>query len=283
MNLNWKRKRVEREPWLRFHWQNLNEKPGDKYGSPLKHGRAWLHLGKGEINWCWHLNPRACALGVKVGEGHYDGVGLHFHVGIPLIGSLFVGFSDFAPLSWLAKALLPKVAEPRGLHGYNNTRETEVRVHDGALWWSVWRHPNAGWSCEVPRWRDGNFNFVDALLGKAKSSGEVLKERDIVVPMPEGFYLGKAKLELRTWKRPRWFAKRWLRVDIDMNEGQRIPIPGKGENSWDCDDDACFGSSVSAKSIEEAIGKLVGDCLKTRRERGGPENWNDRGRERGAA
>lgn len=280
MELHWKRKRVEERPWWHFHWQNLNEKAGDKLGSPLKHGRAWLRLGDGQLNWSWHLCLDACALGVQVGGE--EEFGFHFRIGVPLVGSLFVTVAEFGPVKWLAKALLPKTDDPRrpwagGLHGYRNTRELEVYVYDWSLWWTMWRHPMAGWSREVSRFREGNWHPLDTFLGKSKVEVRTLEEREVEVPMPERAYTAQAKLELVTRKRPRWFAKSWLRTDIELPSKGGIPVPGKGENSWDCDDDACFGSTVSARSIEEGIGELVASCLKTRRERGAPANWAKRG------
>jgi hypothetical protein len=67
--------------------------------------------------------------------------------------------------------------------------------------------------------------------------------------MPEGKYPAHVKRERRTWKRPRWFTplvrEYW---DVDVESG--IRVPGKGENSWDCDDDAIFASSFSVNKAE---------------------------------
>lgn len=259
-----------------FHWQNLNEKPGGRTGSPLKHGRAWWRItDKGELHWEWVLRPNACAIGLTVGGE--DGFGLHWHVGIPLIGALYVSITGFAPLVWLANLLLPRTEEKYGgLHGYRDAREICFRVHDWTLWWTVWRNSMAGWSRKVPRWRDGNFKPLDVLLGDVKFSKRTIEPwRDVEIPMPERAYKGRACLEEFRWKRPRWFARTALDVDIKLDQDP-IPCPGKGENSWDIDTDATFGFSCRARNIEEAIGKLVESCLVTRRRRGAPHNWTQR-------
>jgi hypothetical protein len=47
------------------------------------------------------------------------------------------------------------------------------------------------------------------------------------------------------WTFPRWFvAKQSDSITISI-EGKGIPIPGKGENSWDCGDDAIRGVTSS--------------------------------------
>lgn len=89
--------------------------------------------------------------------------------------------------------------------------------------------------------------LTDALFGKPKHSLEILSEQDIT--MPEGKYPAHVKRERRTWKRPRGFTplvrEYW---DVDVESG--IPVPGKGENSWDRDDDAIFASSFSVNNAE---------------------------------
>ena len=49
-----------------------------------------------------------------------------------------------------------------------------------------------------------------------------------------------------------------------MHEGEQIPVPGKGENSWDCGEDATFSLSCPSTTISEAIGEMVKSCMRTR-------------------
>jgi hypothetical protein len=51
-----------------------------------------------------------------------------------------------------------------------------------------------------------------------------------------------------------------------------VPFPGKGENSWDCGEDATHGYYGPAASIEDAVGNLVTSTLKRRRKYGG-RDW----------
>lgn len=53
-------------------------------------------------------------------------------------------------------------------------------------------------------------------------------------------------------------------------KGLPIPIPGKGENSWDCEDTATYSLSTgSAKSHQEAALKLMDYIMRTRWRHGG--------------
>jgi hypothetical protein len=51
-----------------------------------------------------------------------------------------------------------------------------------------------------------------------------------------------------------------------------VPVPGKGENSWDCGEDALYSLSTTAATIDEAIEKFKASVMKTR-ERYGGKDW----------
>ena len=162
------------------------------------------------------------------------------------------------------------VSWPGKYRSYGNDREIEISLHSGSLWWRFWTEPMS-WSSSIPKWRHGNLNFVDMLLGRDKCEHYPIEEHDVLIPMPEGAYPATAKLEQWTWRRPRWFARSLKRVTIDIPKG--VPVPGKGENSWDCGDDAIFGTTVQASSIAEGVGMLVGSALRTRIRYGGWSDW----------
>lgn len=154
----------------------------------------------------------------------------------------------------------------------NKEREVKVSVHGNAVWWTVWRDWRDGWSRRIPRWREGSFHFDDFLLGPSKCSQRVVEERAITVPMPERSYPATAKLVEYTWKRPRWFVRRMMRVQIDLPEG--IPHEGKGENSWDCGTDATYGITTGeCRTIAAGVGVLVGSVLEQRIKHGGWRDW----------
>lgn len=252
---------------MHFHWQNLNDKPGGRQGSGLRHGRAWWHLGPQDrerttIGLCWVLLGLRCGLRFDVHQA--DGVGLHLAVSVPVLGSLYLTL-DGPPFSWLARWLL-RLSKA----GYND-REVNVYVHDWSLWWSFWNN-SMEWSRKTPRWRHGCFHALDLLLGKWKYAERDLAVAQAVVPMPEGAYPATVTLKEATWKRPRWFTRRLLRAEVDVNANP-IPCPGKGENSWDCGEDATYSLSCVANTVEAAIAAMVETSLRKRRRHGGSVMW----------
>jgi hypothetical protein len=61
-------------------------------------------------------------------------------------------------------------------------------------------------------------------------------------------------------------------IEFKMVEG--IPIPGKGENSWDCGDDAVMGTTKEHRgSLRDAMNEVAMDAMKTRIRHGGSMNW----------
>jgi hypothetical protein len=62
-----------------------------------------------------------------------------------------------------------------------------------------------------------------------------------------------------------------MRVDLKIDKG--IPHAGKGENSWDCGDDATYGMCCAVKNIAEGVGVLVGSVLHDRVKYGGYGDW----------
>lgn len=126
-------------------------------------------------------------------------------------------------------------------------------------------------------WRDLRWNQEitlfrgDWILGRKRCTTEVLQE-GIPVTVTVGqwagdSYSGTAKLERRTWKRR---FSTTVREDYTIHMQEGIPFPGKGENSWDCGDDAYYG--FGGATIESAVEHIIADTIKAR-ERHGGKNW----------
>lgn len=211
--------------------------------------RGWLHYGKhSSLSSHFELSWRSHHFLASVGYEDEGGWGLCL---------------AFAPIFFSVGVELPRFLSLR------NSREVKVSIHGGTIWWSIWSDP-WGDDRKLSRLRHGNFAFVDFLLGRPVYSEKVLEKREVVVPMPEKSYSATAELLEATWTRPRWFARTIKRCKIDVPEG--IPHAGKGENSWDCGDDATFGLTTAARSITDGVGILVGHCLSDRVRYGG---WSD--------
>lgn len=258
---------------ITWHWNNENRRraargEGDGPEGLPTHGRFWVYMYDDADNlerleleltfeWCLRKDNNVIAAGVEVGGGDDD---LKMRWALwPL--SLYFGLEG--PF---ARALLDALGVNR-----KKNREWEFFIGSTDDWHAHW---NLGFNPHEWRssdgWKHRGVFLKDVILGKAAHSERILEERDVLIPMPEGSYDAHVKLTEGTWKRSRWpIPLRVIRTEIDVPKG--IQKPGKGENSWDCGDDAAFGLTCPARSIEEGVGKLVGSVLRDRVRYGGRE------------
>jgi hypothetical protein len=218
-----------------MHWQNLNDRNG-KTGFPW-HGRAWF--GRFRVEWAI---PAGVSLAFK-----RDSEGLLLALCFGVFGLYF------------------------GWERWKNVPDREIRlaIHGGAIWASLWANPNE-WNRSDPWYRQSHsFHFVDFMLGRHKHTEETIETRDVLIPMPEGSYPATVRMVRAKWKRSRWFGVNRTCADVKIEKG--IPVEGKGENSWDCGEDATYGLWMpNVTSVEDAIGKVVASCLKDRKKYGTP-------------
>lgn len=256
---------------MHWHWQNLAkyereeaEHRGEAYrGQDWVHGRAWLRLGGGRmesyrtrtINPSWRLGRFRPHFGLTFTRG---GCEEDYTFGLVLGWlSLYLTFSG-----WRAYEALPRSwGRTTGVIWFEDRLRLEWNCDSSE--WSNERGPKHGkeWSC-CPR---------DWLLGQSKYSREDLSVVAVPVVMPERAYLAQVTMHQDSWKRPRWpWPKRLLRATIDVPAG--IPFPGKGENSWDCGEDATYSMTCPAADPEEAARKLRDSVLLSRLRYGG-KDW----------
>jgi hypothetical protein len=149
-------------------------------------------------------------------------------------------------------------------------RVVGVSVHDGRIWFKLWDNPNE-WGRADPWWWRFSFGPIDFLLGQERYSEIDVWSGRVVVLLPEGEYPAGCKIYDAVRRRPRWpWARRVRRARIEPDVP--IPVPGKGENVWDCGDDAVWWTSVPAGTAAEGVEKMVEDVLRTR-ERYGGKGW----------
>jgi len=253
---------VHGEPRVWWHWHDLRS---ENRGRP--HGRAFLHFAyrRQVIGVEWVLLPSKWRLGVSSefadrGDENLSGA-LHL-----LLLSLYWSVER---ARWVRR--LPGVAwEGHTLFSGKRAGQREIgfSVDRERLWVYPWVHPDGG-----GRRRTVLVDWADLFLGRERYTQVVLEEGvRVEIVMPEGTYHGTASRHLATWKRPRWpWAKRLTRVEIDVPGG--VPVPGKDENAWDIDDDAIFGTTVVAETIEAGVEKLIASAMRDRRRYGGGEDW----------
>ena len=169
----------------------------------------------------------------------------------------------------LAKRLCPD-GKARAIDAY-------ITPDDGGLdglhaHWNLWT-PTCEWSHTTPRWRNGGAFLWTLVFGDTTCTTTKGDPQPVEIPMPEGVYPGVGTVEHRTWTRPRWPFGPWYEArSITIESKGGVPMPGKGENAWDLDDDALFASSSRSRTLGEAVGEFVGAVLE-RRERHAGLTW----------
>ncbi len=273
-------KAVLKKLGLSIRSQNLDERPGDDYqasGSKLMHGRAWINrLRDGEEDWnsptlrlSWNLRSSFCHLQVEVDGGENE---VSWSAALPPI-ALWVSV-DRVPQRLFQ--ILGVDFASRKAHDHVYERAVSLSVHDWAIWWNLWMATMQSNSTD-PKWRRGCFHIVDAIFGTRDRVAVPISTEAVVVPMPEKLYTAKVETVRATWTRSRWpftFGPKDLyyeSLSSTITPDVPIPVPGKGENSWDCDDDAIYSHS-SAGGPVEAIASLTESVHRTRRRHGG-RNW----------
>lgn len=253
------------------HTYSINYTRRDKKGDFPKHGAKWWSWYTGseeddnekkvqQVHLEWSLFRRGLAFYVTIDDASdYD---IRAVIGVPFFGRFYLGlehakrFLRFIGMDW-------KTVRDKG--SFNWARRIGIDIRLPVIIIYPWCHPT-DWSRNK---RNSIYiNLKDAVLGRKKYSEGPATSKEIIINMPEGDYQGTYKKYVAHWKRPRWpIIDSVARVEIDIPEG--IPFPGKGENSWDCGDDACFGITVSAKTIDEAVSKLIQSVIRDREHYGG--------------
>lgn len=194
---------------------------------------------------------------------------------IPWLFFLHVAFDT--PFRW--KRLRPfdgKYSESEARIGFRSVGGTLYFLlgHDSSAgWYSTHGRGGAAgrWLRDIKRNKEVTLFRGDWVLGKPQHTLEVLEENiPVVVNVGQwdgDVYGGTAKHTRRTWKR-RFSTKVSDGFEIEMQEG--VPFPGKGENSWDCGDDAYFG--FGGETIEAAIEDIVNKVKQRRYDGWRPES-----------
>lgn len=145
------------------------------------------------------------------------------------------------------------------------------------------------WGCEdkCGNWENGTyfrfpwFKATDFIFGKQVHLVQRPRDCDIhkgFIEMPEGKYPALFSFETRIWFRPR-SPFRKIRYDTDVDIPIGIPESGKGENSWDCGENALYGTGISGKTkaeghnIDRAAAHVRECSLRNRAKRGDPACW----------
>ena len=217
-------------------------------------GRFCINYGNGEIfQFSYTLGELRASFGVTCSPDEAR-IGARFCV--PGL-SLFVSSSSWTKYGKTLNAI--------GL------KTLDLSVHNGHIWWTTpFADPDIHRTDE-PWYYRGAIDLEELLLGKESFSREQVSQPiAVTIPMPEGSYAGVYTAERLTWDRPRWFSKSRTMATVRCDEG--VPIPGKGENDYDLDQDAIYAHSEDASNPAQAVGLFVTSALQ-RRWRYGGLNW----------
>lgn len=190
-----------------------------------------------------------------------------FSVHLWRLGDLWLKSAHALPYRWLERH------KPNGDVDYN-TREFGFTIDSRGFRWDCWA-PSMSWTRGQPWWWHQSFEWRALFFGRDHVETIEVDSGVCVVPMPEANYPAE-------WQRTRYEHHNTKRLGrlrdsvlgirthelVTVEPGKPVPVPGKGENSWDCGDDAIHALSAPG-SVEEVIGHLVADALRTRKRYGG--------------
>lgn len=241
-----------------MHWQNLNEY-GKRKGNPIRHGRAWF--GPFGIEWTVLKDPR---FRIGIGLAHYE-TAISFSLAL-LLFSIHCHYDNFKWQSWLEEKT------KREDQTYGNGRVIELYWHEMGLWAHIWSDPMESRSKDQWWCRTLHLDFVDLIFGQTKYRSKNLEQVRAVVPMPEGGYPATVKINEDTWTRPRWPFAWTRRIRSEVIPDKPIPFPGKGENSWDCGEDALHSLYGTYDTPLKAVMAASESVMRSRLRYGG--GWN---------
>lgn len=243
---------------MRYHHQNLDKRPGDPRGEATGHlwreGRAWLRSARYVFCWEWALFRRT-AVALSFSVSSESGPRLSFQ--LPFLLSLC--FSLEPP--WDSR--LGRFCQKFDWYALG------VRLFSGALWCDLWADSSCSSNRESfwhPHRRRFSIHPLDLLLGDVRYTERIIECGQVQVPMPERPYPALYKWYSWTQTRPRfpWWPLVSCGVGVTLDFKEPVPVPGKGENSWDCGGDELHGFSTPAVTVQEAVGNVVGVVLKDR-------------------
>jgi hypothetical protein len=261
--------------------QNLNI-VYDDWGNPVKkgakrwHGRCWLFLRDKDDVSCtilgleWLFGRRCTGSHFQLTLNGGDGNRISLSVGLHRVFSFHPSIEG----PWLRR-LMPGEVRKSYFSGemerFLVERMVGIAIHHGSIWFSLWENPME-WNHDDPWWWKFSFSPADFLLGDEDCSTRDLGTGRVDVEMPEGHYPASYRLFELTKKRPRWPWRKQQFVRCEIRPDIPIPVPGKGENSWDLDDGAIHSGSYPTSTPQEAARQMADSALRTRRRYGGV-NW----------
>ncbi len=237
----------------------------------LKENRKWWHIGKWDIHIESNLLWYAQFLSFEIRLNSMDGCrGIQICMCIPKLFDFWFEVSHPIIDKLLPTVRTKSCEKPGEFWDMPVEKNIGISWHADAFWWALWQ-TNGEWKSSQPWWWEGSFHPKDFLLGRQKYFETKMKFYNQSLYMPEGRYGVHVKAYIGNWKRPRWpWIAKLPRYNLEYSPP--IPIPGKGENSWDCGDDAIHSTTITAITVFHALEDEKKSVIKGRRQYGG-KNW----------
>lgn len=212
--------------------------------------RKWWHLKKDRsihIEVCgWRSNP---SIYIRV-DGDEREVTFHIAFGI----GIWLSFERFIPKSWYP------TYESKTYGRLPEEREMSISIHGGSIWWNFWVSEEWSSWTKNKTWRKGCWHIVDRIKGKHKYERKEIERLEHVLPFFEGNYNVEVIKFQRIDRWPRWPTSKTISWEVKAGyykDGvfveKPIPVEGKGENSWDCDEDATWSMSFPGTPYRKDI------------------------------
>jgi hypothetical protein len=219
--------------------------------------RAWLHWGRACWHAEWHFGKEAHhnSIGLRLGGDEND---FTISAGIKGLFGFYFGLEGLIPWKWKMKTKM----------GYS-PRQYGITLYEEYIWFDFHRDDygfSEGW-----KGLHLTFDWHKFVFGKTKYETVDHAPAKIWIKLPEGEYLADAKMFESTWSWKR-FKKPHKMMRCEVTPEIPVPVPGKGENSWDCDDDAIYCSTFPCESLEEAAVEFAESIMRTRRKYAS-EDW----------
>ena len=205
--------------------------------------RLFLFDGSAAIELSAHRYAGSLSAGVDIGGDEYERA---FMVHLRLIW-LWLSFSCRLPLPAFLRRT-PRSWSAAVDMGGGCVSGLTLRGSFGA--------PTASWS--RGQWRFYWCPF-DTLLGRHGHAGTTIHADDYSVRMPEATYPATVEVQVETWTRPRWpwWPCRLQVVSTEVRVEGGVPFPGKGENSYDCGEDAAYSSTIRHADVHVDVARSI--------------------------
>lgn len=228
----------------------------------------------------WYFGKSIDSKSIKIefdGFNHYPLIGFDVDGEDRKISFYFALFFFFhlSFLNFLSYKYLPKYHSRT--YGYLPAkRKTNIRFLYGfcdiSISWNIWNDDDS-WSSSDPKWKHYWINFHPIFFGKHKCEFKPIETKTCKIEILENeIYEVKITKKLRIDSWPRLPSKKSFCYEASS---VGIQVPGKGENSWDCGEDARSSMSFpdrGYKTLQDAAEFYKKSIVKDR-ERYGGKNW----------